>query len=31
LATDNLAGARTYLYYIPLNDDTNIFFQFGLK
>jgi hypothetical protein len=31
LATDNLAGARTYTYYIPLNDDTNIFFQFGLK
>lgn len=31
LATDNLAGARTYMYYIPLNDDTNIFFQFGLK
>jgi hypothetical protein len=31
LATDNLASPRTYTYYIPLNDDTNIFFQFGLK
>jgi hypothetical protein len=31
LATDNLASARTYTYYVPLNDDTNIFFQFGLK
>jgi hypothetical protein len=31
LATSNLAAGSKYTYYIPLIDDTNIFFTFGVK
>jgi hypothetical protein len=31
LATSNLASGSKYTYYIPLIDDTNIFFTFGVK
>jgi hypothetical protein len=31
LSTSNLAAGSKYTYYIPLIDDTNIFFTFGVK
>lgn len=31
MSTSNLAGGSVYIFYIPLNDDTNSFFRFGLR
>jgi hypothetical protein len=31
LSTSNLVAGTKYTYYIPLIDDTNIFFTFGAK